>query len=372
MGIWNNLFKPKERRQVERALKEGRYDQAWVMCRSGQIQGPAAAEAQYKWQIYQAVASATLNDPFQQAMRAVATGLNNPMVVDALPGPEQTAVRLAHVANTLTHGCVEDALNKAAEIKNREGRAQALRKVAGHMACTGQGLDSIVQVIRAIPVAAYADEELRNLLIARLLLLDFDGARHILPHISQEIRRGVRPQMDFVERNHDNMADAQNNARDLVHPDDIDLTLALAAGAMGQYDLMAQYSRSVSNRLLMGTHATYASGLAYAGKLFEAVTLLENIQDDGHAYFLRLGYVAFNFPFTGQQAASLQSTFAAAEHYEGALAYWYHQILEHLVRQDVEGVCNAVRTIRNKNLRRTLAGLSAEFSHTVQCAIHKN
>jgi hypothetical protein len=82
-----------------------------------------------------------------------------------------------------------------------------------------------------LPQPALIAEELRNFFLSRILLKDFDGARSILGKIPHNIRRGLEPQIKFVERNHHDIQQAKLNARELVHPDDIALTIALTAGA---------------------------------------------------------------------------------------------------------------------------------------------
>lgn len=372
MRLLNRIFKPKKLRQFERSLKKGRYKEALTRYDASDIPSYLKSEAQYKQDIYEAISSGSLSHQFQKIFAEVANALQRQEVITSLPDLEQDAVRLADVATTLKNGTLEYALGKALKIKNKEARSQGLRKVAGHMADQEQAVDKIVSVITSIPVAAYANEELRNLLVSKLLRKEFSTARQILPYMTHEIRRGLRPQIDFIERNHHNLKEARKNARDLIHPDDIALTMALIAGAKGEYNRMAQYTRSVSIDLLVGTHATYSSSLAYAGKLLEAINLLENIQENGHEYFLRLGNLALTFPINEKQALILLKTFAAAEHYEGALSYWYHYILEHLVNQDVKGACNAIRAISNNNLRKALAGLMAEFAYPVKSALGPN
>lgn len=366
MGLFSNLFKSKELKRFERALENNQYSEALSLCGSDQIPASAQAEAQHKSLVYEAVAGASFNDPFREIMHQVARSLKDQAAIQALPNPDQTIAHLAHVANALKTQSLEKALEMATSANNQEGQAQALRMVASHMACMDQSLEKMLQVIKAIPNSALVDEELRNLLLAQILRKDFNAAREILPNISQEIRRGLRPQIDFVERNLDSLDEAQKRARDLVHPDDINLNLALVAGALEKYGWMSQFCRSLTSQLLVGAHTTYATSLAYAGKLFEAVSLLQNIENDGHEYHLRLSTLAINFPLSGREGDIVLDTFAAAEHYEGALAFWYHKVVTLLVDQDIDGTCATIGNIANANLRNALAVLVAEFSYTTK------
>lgn len=336
------------------------------MGHSNNIPEATRSEAQYKLLIFEAISKSAFEDAFMEAIRQVADALHTPSVVQALAEPEQILIGLAGAANALEVEDVEAALETATSVKSKVGQTQTFSMVASHMACRNWPLDKTMQVIKSIPHYEFANEVLRNVLLSKILRQDFDAARLLLPDVSPNIRRGLKPQIDFVERNLDSLDKAQKRARDLVHPDDIALNLALVAGALEKYGWMSQFSRSVAPQIKIGTHTTYATSLACAGKLFEAVALMENIQDDAHQYYLWLANLAINFPLSGREADIVLDTFAEADAYEGALAYWHHKVVSALVAQDMDKVSAALGTITNNHLRDALAKLMADFCHAVE------
>ena len=184
MRFLNHLFKPKVLRQLEHALRAGRYPQAWAICQTNPIEQSIKAEVQYKLKLFEAIAASALDDPFQKTLRQVAGCLQVQAIVEAMPDAERTITQLARVANLLKLGSTEQAMQLAMVIPNKEGCSQAIRKVAGHMASEGLPLDEMLRIIKTIPMPAYANEEMRNLSISKIIQKEFDAARQILPHIA--------------------------------------------------------------------------------------------------------------------------------------------------------------------------------------------
>ena len=361
MKLLQGWFKPKAPRLFERAIARHDYARAFEIIQSNRIPEHLVAVAKCKQSVFEAVSSSACTESMMGEVKQTVAKLWSPDTISGLEGPERTSVYLAMVSYSLTSHKLNEALDLAGRIQPKEGRAQALRKIAGYMACNGRDEKEIVDVITALPIPAYIGEELRNLFLSKILLKDFDCARRLLSTIPQTTRKGLEPQLAFVERNHSDIALARRRARDLIHPDDIALTMALVMGANNEFESMAHCTADVSPQIRLGAYATYASGLAYAGKTSAAIALLEDTQDQMHEYLLRLGYLVFTFPLSSDDLATVSRIFSETEPYEGTLAFWYHQFLEHLIGDDIEQIDTIIKQIANHELRIALAGLFADF-----------
>lgn len=348
-------------RTAKKALLVGDYDLAKALGRSETISEELKEQILLQTELYRSLTQGEAQNASLDRVVAMMVALP-----EGISQENRALLMLGRVAAALENHETGHAHELSLEIPGKEIRSQALRKIGCHLAVARTDPERSVAVLREIPIAAYAQEELRNLFLSRLLTADFDFARNMFETMPQQLRAGFRRQLEFIETHYRDPVSAHQNAWRLGHEDDQAMSLAIIAGIQKDDAGMIAYTRQATANMYVGLHQTFATSLAYAGRLSRAVDLLEGIRSLPGPFHVCLGHLGFNFPSDLPGSASLRKELFSAEPTDGTLTYWHHYLLTLLMGNNLVKACDFFPKMRQPELRHRLGHLLAGLLWEVQ------
>ncbi len=394
MGIWDKISAGRDRSRFEALVNAGLYEDAVVIAERGNVEPDRVAVAREKLAIADAIRNCAAGNLAAEVQGKIDTLFERALEGTGTFSTSQSLALRARVRTLLRNNQIDQAVDLAAHIPDREVQAQAFRCIAGAVA-PEHPADAIT-MIAAMPNMRYRQEELRNLCFSRLILRDFKTAHDIaagLPEkaeseLSYRLRQAAHinlvklifndpPKAEwhevvgFIEKYHTRPDEATEVAE---HPsDEFQLPMALLYCVIGRIEAAAERLNRFPllsmehGRMQRGLFGTVAMSLAYAGRGDQARQFLAGYSGpllfEAEAHLM--GHFAFPMHAYREFAARVDQG-KIPEHSLGDCGSTLGLLALELVAMNEPNEASAmVAALSDKEIRRVTVGQTVDFVHEV-------